>query len=173
MLARPPLPLGGFASSSIHSTSVASAKGIVSKYRQGTALGRHVSRLSTFTSTCPAVKRRSKPLCPLPFMSASMINLTNRRPHTTSSKGKGKEPERRTDHDHGEHEHEHDHAHEHNHDHHEGHTHAHSHSHSQSVFGSFGHTHSHAEGGHGDAEKVIEALKGSGASSSRVNLRTR
>ena len=81
--------------------------------------------------------------------------LAARRPHTTQSP-KGKEPGRSA-----QDEHDHAHQHEHEHEHH----HEHSHSHSHSVFGSLAHSHSHGEDGHGDAERVVEALKGGGTSS--------
>lgn len=170
MLPRPPLPLGGLASSSIHPTVsvhlASSARRIVFRYRQASAAASHVSPLYTLVSTCPVVKRRSKALSALPLIPIPMASLTSRRPHTTSPKGK--EPERRTDHDHDhDHDHAHESGHEHGHEHHNTDAHLHSHSHSHSVFGSFAHAHTHGEGGHGDAEKVVEALRGAGASKTR------
>lgn len=85
------------------------------------------------------------------FAFTPMATLSTRRPHTTQSKGK--EPERRTQEEHPDHDHDHDHDH-----------HDHSHSHSHSLLGSLAHTHSHAEESHADAEKVVEALRGRGAS---------
>lgn len=168
MLLRPVLSLNGFVSSSVHPTllnKIASrTRQIAVKYRQSTFTRElHVSQLSTLVavSTCQGSKRGSRGPRSLLCKTSTMASLTSRRPHTTSSKGK--EPERRSNNGHEGHQHEHEHDHQHDHQHghnHDGHTH--SHSHSQSVFGSFAHAHSHADGGHGDAEKVIEALRGSG-----------
>ena len=82
--------------------------------------------------------------------------VTQRRMHSTQSKGK--EPERGDAGSNGhQHSHDHDHDHEHEHDEHNGHSHGHTHS----IF-SFGHSHAPGEG-HGDsAEKVVEVLKGGG-----------
>lgn len=85
---------------------------------------------------------------------------TQRRMHSTQSKGKQPEkgdaaPLNGRQHSHDHLESEHDHKHDHNE--HNGHSHGHSHS----IF-SFGHSHAPGEG-HGDsAEKVVEVLKGGG-----------
>ncbi|KAH9940443.1 cation efflux protein [Epithele typhae] len=74
----------------------------------------------------------------------------SRRAHTTHSKEK--EPA----------------THSHDSDH--GHGHAHSHSHSDGFFSSLVHTHGHGEGDHGEAEHMVQALKGGGDPGSRITL---
>ncbi|KAJ8503127.1 hypothetical protein ONZ45_g11131 [Pleurotus djamor] len=65
------------------------------------------------------------------------------------------------------HAHEHKHTHEHNHG--QEHEHDHDHAHSHSIFSS--HSHSHGEGGHSHgADKIMEALQGSGDRGSQITL---
>ncbi|KAF4563379.1 hypothetical protein EYR36_003822 [Pleurotus pulmonarius] len=90
--------------------------------------------------------------------------MQQRRPYSankgkdTSPNGNGSSHDHKDTHEH-EHKHEHDHEHEHEHEH--------DHSHSHSIFSL--HSHSHGEGGQG-AEKIIEALQGSGDRGSQITL---